>query len=48
MCNGNGKLLAALTFGHAKIGPGHKDKFAFLVMACKLLELADLLHASTL
>ena len=48
MCNENGKKLFGLTFAHAKISPGHKDKLTFLATPCKGLELADLLHISTL
>jgi hypothetical protein len=48
MCNGNGKVLSKLTFSHAKISPGHKDKLTFLATPCEALELADLLHISTL
>jgi hypothetical protein len=33
-----------LTFAHAKIGPDHEDKLAFLAVAGKGCELADLLQ----
>jgi hypothetical protein len=48
MCNGNGKVLSELTFSHAKISSGHKDKLTFLSTPCKALELADLLRFSAL